>query len=103
MGLVLDIGHIYRILSKIKGNKLIARPLRIEYKGAFYHVTGRGNERKKIYYSNSDYKKFKSLLKGAQIKKKVRYIVIEVSNVKNCTLSFYIKILIQKRGFLKVL
>ena len=37
-----------------------------------------------------DYKKFKSLLKEAQIKKKVRYIVIEVSNVKNCTLSFYI-------------
>ena len=25
----------------------MARPLRIEYKGAFYHITARGNERKR--------------------------------------------------------
>ena len=25
----------------------MARPLRIEYKGAFYHITDRGNERKR--------------------------------------------------------
>jgi hypothetical protein len=26
----------------------MARPLRIEYEGAIYHITARGNERKKI-------------------------------------------------------
>ena len=46
----------------------MARPLRIEYEGAFYHVTCRGNERRKIYYSQSDYEKFKDYLKEAQEK-----------------------------------
>ena len=46
----------------------MARPLRIEYEGAFYHVTSRGNERKKIFYANSDYEKFKTYLKDAQDK-----------------------------------
>ena len=27
----------------------MARPLRIEYAGAFYHVTSRGNERKDVF------------------------------------------------------
>ncbi len=44
----------------------MARPLRIEYEGAFYHVTARGNERKKIYYSKADYEKFKKYLKEAE-------------------------------------
>ena len=69
MGSALDIGHIilYNI-TKIRGDKLMARPLRIEYKGAFYHVTSRGNERKKIYYAESDYEKFISILKESQNK-----------------------------------
>jgi putative transposase len=46
----------------------MARPLRIEYEGAFYHVTTRGNERRRIYYSQSDYEKFKDYLKEAQEK-----------------------------------
>ena len=37
----------------------MARPLRIEYKGAFYHITARGNERKRIFFSKADYDKFK--------------------------------------------
>jgi putative transposase len=36
----------------------MARPLRIEYEGAVYHVTARGNERRKIFFSKSDYDKF---------------------------------------------
>ncbi len=36
----------------------MARPLRIEYEGAVYHVTARGNERRKIFFSEADYKKF---------------------------------------------
>ena len=46
----------------------MARPLRIEYEGAFYHVTARGNERRRIHYSQSDYEKFKDYLKEAQEK-----------------------------------
>jgi len=46
----------------------MARPLRIEYDGAFYHVTSRGNENKRIFYATSDYGKFESNLKEAQEK-----------------------------------
>jgi putative transposase len=46
----------------------MARPLRIEYEGAFYHVTSRGNERKRIFSAKSDYSKFKEYLGGAQEK-----------------------------------
>lgn len=46
----------------------MARPLRIEYKGAFYHITARGNERKRIFFSKADYDKFKDYLGKAQDK-----------------------------------
>jgi len=36
----------------------MVRPLRITYPGAFYHVTSRGNERKAVFKSNRDRKKF---------------------------------------------
>lgn len=36
----------------------MARPLRIEYPGAFYHVTSRGNERKEIFKSAADREQF---------------------------------------------
>ncbi|MFC1841105.1 transposase [Thermodesulfobacteriota bacterium] len=41
----------------------MARALRIEYEGAFYHITSRGNDRKRIFYSKTDYSRFKSYLK----------------------------------------
>ena len=46
----------------------MARPLRVEYEGAFYHVTSRGNDRGKIFFSEADYKKFLSYLKEAKEK-----------------------------------
>ena len=46
----------------------MARPLRIEYEGGVYHVTSRGNERRKIFFCKSDYEKFKSYLRQAQDK-----------------------------------
>ena len=46
----------------------MARPLRIEYEGAFYHATSRGNERKRIFSSKSDFGKFKEYLEGAKEK-----------------------------------
>lgn len=36
----------------------MSRPLRIQYPGAVYHVTCRGNERKEIFKDDSDRKRF---------------------------------------------
>ena len=36
----------------------MARQLRIQYPGAYYHVTSRGNERQKIYKDDKDYQIF---------------------------------------------
>ena len=43
----------------------MARPLRIEYPGAFYHVTSRGNEQQDIFKSDVDREKFLSYLVSA--------------------------------------
>jgi putative transposase len=40
----------------------MARPLRIQYPGAVYHVTCRGNERRNIFQDDDDRKKFIRLL-----------------------------------------
>ena len=37
----------------------MARPLRIEYKGVFYHKTSCGNERRRICFAKLDYGRFK--------------------------------------------
>lgn len=41
----------------------MARPLRIQYPGAVYHITCRGNERREIFRDDFDRKKFLELLK----------------------------------------
>lgn len=43
----------------------MSRPLRIEYPGAFYHVTSRGNERKMVFQSIRDREKYLSYLESA--------------------------------------
>jgi putative transposase len=40
----------------------MARPLRIQYSGAVYHVTSRGNERRKIFKDDQDRKAFIEIL-----------------------------------------
>jgi REP element-mobilizing transposase RayT len=40
----------------------MSRPLRIQYPGAFYHITNRGNERKPIFKDNGDRKQFLKIL-----------------------------------------
>ena len=40
----------------------MARPLRIEYSGAWYHFTCRGNERNKIFKDDQDREKFLAIL-----------------------------------------
>mgnify|MGYP001346069950 FL=1 len=41
----------------------MARPLRIEFPGAVYHITSRGNERKAIFRDDQDRKMFLDTLK----------------------------------------
>jgi REP element-mobilizing transposase RayT len=42
----------------------MARPLRIEFPGAFYHVTARGDRREAIYENDEDRKSFLKILQG---------------------------------------
>jgi putative transposase len=43
----------------------MARPLRIAYPGAWYHVTSRGNEQKDVFKSSKDREKFLDYLVSA--------------------------------------
>jgi putative transposase len=49
----------------------MARPLRIEYSGAVYHVTGRGNEKKPIFKDDSDRETFLQTL--SQVNKRYHW------------------------------
>jgi putative transposase len=42
----------------------MARPLRIERAGGWYHITARGNERREIFYQDSDRRHFLELLEA---------------------------------------
>jgi len=43
----------------------MGRPLRIEYPGAFYHVTSRGNERRTIFLTQKNYERMIGYLESA--------------------------------------
>lgn len=43
----------------------MVRPLQIEFPGAYYHVTSKGNERKNIFKDNKDREQFLSYLQSA--------------------------------------
>jgi len=43
----------------------MARPLRITFPGAFYHINSRGNERKVVFKSKHDREKFLEYLESA--------------------------------------
>jgi putative transposase len=44
----------------------MVRPLRIEYPGAWYHVTSRGNEKKKIFSDDQDKRSFLEILSATR-------------------------------------
>jgi putative transposase len=48
----------------------MARPLRIQYPGAFYHITARGNERKDIFRDERDRERFLGYLETAVVRYK---------------------------------
>ncbi len=43
----------------------MARPLRIEFEGAIYHLCARGNERRKVFRDERDRVQFLELLEGS--------------------------------------
>lgn len=46
----------------------MARPLRIQLACGLYHITGRGNERKSIFFTKKDYEKFREYIRNASLK-----------------------------------
>ena len=46
----------------------MTRPLRIQYPGAYYHITSRGNERRNIFRGTGDRNQFLSYLKSAYLR-----------------------------------
>lgn len=50
----------------------MARPLRIEYPGAVYHITSRGNEKKAVFKDESDREAFLKVL--AQVNKRYHWL-----------------------------
>jgi putative transposase len=59
----------------------MARPLRIQYPGAVYHVTCRGNERRKIFLDDDDRRRFLAVLaESLTIYQVVLYGYVMMSN-----------------------
>lgn len=46
----------------------MARQPRIEYEGAFYHITSRGNLKGKIFFEQTDREKFLNILKITRVR-----------------------------------
>ncbi|HEX5607293.1 MAG TPA: transposase [Candidatus Binatia bacterium] len=42
----------------------MARPLRLQFPGAIYHVTSRGNSRQKVFFTDADRELFLRTLSG---------------------------------------
>ena len=51
-----------RIDFHVSGQDIVARPLRIQYPGVWYHITSWGNERRDIFADDSDRCKFLDIL-----------------------------------------
>ena len=52
-------------------NCFMARPARIEYKGAFYHVMNRGNRREAIFIDNHDRARFYEIIGNIESRYKI--------------------------------
>jgi putative transposase len=59
----------------------MARPLRIQFPGAFYHITCRGNERKRIFLDNDDrYRFLEQLGESLKTYQVILYAYVMMSN-----------------------
>lgn len=59
----------------------MVRPLRVEYEGALYHITARGNEKREIFLEEGDWRRFFSLLK--EVSQRYRAIIHAYCLMKN--------------------
>ena len=62
-----EIGSVLDFISDIAFISPMARPLRLEFPGALYHITSRGNARQEIFLSDDDRTSFLNLL-GREVK-----------------------------------
>jgi len=53
----------------------MARPLRVEFAGAAYHVMARGNEGRAVFRDNDDRRRFLDTLKGVNSPEAVEKVV----------------------------
>ncbi|WP_091989521.1 hypothetical protein [Pseudoalteromonas denitrificans] len=53
----------------------MSRPLRLEFNGALYYITARGNERKTIYQNDDDFELFLNTLE--QVCERYNWVVQE--------------------------
>src|SRR3954466_16366308 len=60
-----DSVEFLRVLLTPRDPRGMSRPLRLEFEGAFWHITSRGNERKDIFREDRDQLLFLSLLATA--------------------------------------
>jgi hypothetical protein len=60
----------------------MARPLRIERAGSWYHLTGRGNERRALYRDDRDRQHFCNLLAGMVSQFNLALHAVVLVNVK---------------------
>jgi hypothetical protein len=59
------------------------RPQRIEYEGAVYHVTARGNERRAIFHDDADRERFLCVLgvrNGASVSEQLSRLAQELES-----------------------
>lgn len=59
----------------------MARPLRLEFEGAFYHITSRGNLRDRIFFDDKDREKFLDILR--RTKERYGYILHAYALMEN--------------------
>ena len=61
-----DLVEFLRVFLTPRDPRVHVRLLRLEFEGAFWHITSRGNERKDIFRQDGDRLEFLSLLAGRQ-------------------------------------
>lgn len=69
----------------------MARRLRVELEGGLYHIIARGNDRRTIFHSDEDHKKFLSLL--ATQKKRLPFFLYSY-----CMMTNHVHLLIERRA-----
>ena len=69
----------------------MARPIRIEYEGGFYHITSLGNARQDIFAETEDYRTFLVIL--ADVVERYRWIVHAYCLMGNNTITSLWKLL----------